>query len=106
MSQSRALVLAIDTVGFTSHAEGIGFGMPSSDRKRLVERFTLNADRRHIDYEVAIEDPVYLREPVRHASQWEYSPDPSPSGVKCDLDVARRYLREAAEGDGPQWPNR
>ena len=84
-----------DTVGFAPHAEGIGFGLASSERKHLVERFSLEPDRRHLLYEVMVEDPVYLTEAVRHSSRWEYSPDLPASGVKCDLEVARQYLREA-----------
>ena len=88
-------VLVVDTVGFTAHPEGIGFGMPSSERKHLIERFALADDRRHVVYDVTIEDPVYLTEPVRYAAQWEYDPDIVPSEVECDLAIARQYLREA-----------
>jgi len=87
--------LVVDTAGFAPHAEGIGFGMPSSEGKRLVERFTLADDRRHLRYEVTVEDPRYLTQPVSFNAQWEYSPDLRPSGVECDLEVARRYLLEA-----------
>ena len=90
-------VLVVDTVGFTAHPEGIGFAMPSSDRKHLIERFALATDRRNLAYDVTIEDPVYLREPVRYAGQWEYAPDLVPSGAGCDLEIARRYLREAEQ---------
>ena len=86
--------LVVDTFGFAAHHEGIGFGMPSSEGKHLVERFTLSEDRRHLVYEAIVEDPAYIREPVRHTAQWEFSPDLEPSGVKCDLEVARRYLHE------------
>lgn len=89
--------LAVDTVGFTPHAEGIGFAMPSSERKHLIERFALSSDRRRLVYDVTIEDPAYLREPVRYTGQWEYAPDLVPSGVECDLEIARRYLREAEQ---------
>jgi hypothetical protein len=86
--------LVVDTVSFLPHEEGMGLGMPSSSRKHLVERFKLDADRRHLDYDVTVEDAAYLKEAVHHSVQWEYSPDLVPSGVKCDLDVARRYLRD------------
>jgi hypothetical protein len=88
-------VLVVDTIGFAPHAEGIGFGVPSSASKHLVERFALEPDRRHLRYEVTVEDPVYLTEPVRHSAQWVFDPDLRPSGVRCDVEVARRYLREA-----------
>jgi hypothetical protein len=90
-------VLVVDTVGFLPHAEGIGFAMPSSEEKHLIERFSLEPDRRHLRYEVSVIDPVYLTEPVSYSARWEYSPDLPASGVNCDRDVAQRYLREAAE---------
>jgi hypothetical protein len=87
--------LVVDTVGFAPHEEGLGFGMASSERKHLIERFALADDRRHLLYEVTIEDPVHLTQPVRHSARWEYSPELEPSGIACDLEVARRYLRDA-----------
>jgi hypothetical protein len=88
-------VLVVDTIGFAPHAEGLGFGMPSSEQKHLVERFSVEPDRRHMRYEVTVTDPVYLVEPVRYSAQWEYSPGLPVSGAKCDLQIARQYLREA-----------
>jgi hypothetical protein len=87
--------LVVDTIGFAPHEEGLGFGMASSERKHLVERFALDDDRRHLVYDVTVEDPAYLTQPVRHSARWEYSPDLAPSGVACDLAVAREYLRES-----------
>ena len=86
--------LVVDTIGFAPHEEGLGFGMASSERKHLVERFTLDADRRHLLYDVTVEDPAYLTQTVQFSARWEYSPHLSPSGVACDLEVARQYLQE------------
>ena len=86
--------LVVDTIGFAPHPEGIGFSMPSSASKHLVERFTLEPDRKHLRYDVTVEDPVYLAEPLRHSALWDYSPELRFSGVQCDLEVARRYLLE------------
>jgi hypothetical protein len=88
-------VLIVDTIGFAPHAEGIGYGMPSSAQKHLVERFALQADGRRLNYEVTVEDPVYLAEPIRHSAEWTYSPELRRSDTKCDLEVARHYLQEA-----------
>ena len=87
--------LVVDTIGFAPHEEGLGFGMASSERKHLVERFALADDRRHLVYDVTIDDAAYLTQSVRYSARWEYSPDLTPSGVACDLEVARQYLREA-----------
>ena len=86
--------LIVDSVGFTAHPEGLGNGLPSSERKHLVERFTLDADRRHLDYDVTVEDPVYLTAAAHYAARWEYAPDLEPSGVPCDPEVARRFLSD------------
>ena len=86
--------LVVDTVGFTPHREGLAFGLPSGEGKHLVERFTVNEDGRHLDYEVTLEDPEYLVEPATYASQWEYRPELEPTGEACDLDVAQRFLEE------------
>lgn len=88
--------LVVDTVGFAAHDEGLGFGMPSSATKHLVERFTLTADRRRLTYEVTVEDTQYLSRPVTFTSQWQYSPELRASGIECDLEIARRYLHETA----------
>jgi hypothetical protein len=39
-------------------------------------------------------DPEYLAAPVTHRSQWEYRPDLEPTGLECELDVARRFLED------------
>ena len=86
--------LVIDTVGFAEHREGLGFGLPSGLGKHLVERLALDADGRHLNYEIMAEDPEYLTEPIRAAAKWEFRPDLEPSGADCDLESARRYLEE------------
>jgi hypothetical protein len=83
--------LVVETVGFTAHPEGYAFDRPSSAAKRIVERFTLNADRKHLDYEATVEDPEYLEETVTHRAQWDYRPEQKPSGVPCEPEVARRF---------------
>jgi hypothetical protein len=97
----ESMTLVVETVGFARHAEGLGFAMPSSEGKRLVERFTLGADRRHLIYDVIVEDSRYLARPVQFQATWDYSPHLRPSGVSCDVEVARRYLHET---DGHAQP--
>jgi hypothetical protein len=86
--------LVVETVGFTAHPEGYAFDLPSSSAKRVVERFTLNADRKHLDYEATVEDPEYLAETVTHRTQWDYRPEQKPSGLPCEPEVARRFASD------------
>lgn len=86
--------LVIDTVGFTPHPEGAGFGVPASTQKRLLERLTLDDDKTTLTYEFTIEDPSSLTEPKTHSIRWIHRPDLQHSGEECDLDIARRLFDE------------
>ncbi len=86
--------LVVDTVQFAEHSEGITLGFPSSSRKHTVERFSLAGDGRHMNYEVVVEDPDYLAEPVIYTAQLEYQPDLEPTRLACDMETARRYLTD------------
>jgi hypothetical protein len=86
--------LHVDTALFADHKEGNAMGLPSGSRKHLVERFSLSDDRRHLKYEAVLEDPDYLAAPAAHASEWDYRPDLTPTGLACDLEVAQRFLTE------------
>ena len=59
-----------------------------------MERLSLTADGKGIDYTFVVQDPEYLAEPITATYQWHYRPELEPSGVECDLDVAGRNLRE------------
>ena len=86
--------LVVDTVQYAEHSEGITLGFPSGPRKRTFERFSLADDGRHMNYEVVLEDPDYLAEPVSYAAQLEYQPDLEPTRLACDIETARRYLTD------------
>lgn len=86
--------LVVDTTGFAPHPDGYAFDLPSSASKHIVERFTLAADRKHVDYEAFVEDAEYLAEPVSHRSQWDYRPGQRRSNLPCDPEVARRFTEE------------
>jgi hypothetical protein len=86
--------LVIDTVAFTPHELGIGFGIPSSAGKHLVERLTLAADGLQLRYELTIEDPEFLATPATYTALWEHRPDLALSGVPCDPQIAQRYREE------------
>ena len=84
--------LVVDTIAFAPHPVGISIAVPSGPSKHLVERLTLAADRRHLRYDLTIEDPAGLTAPGSLSAQWEYRPDLEPSGVACDPELARRVL--------------
>jgi hypothetical protein len=86
--------LVVDTVGFTPHREGLGFGLASGAGKHLVERFTLGEDNKHLDYEVTVEDPEFVVGQGRYGAQWDYRPDLMPTGEVCDLEIAQRFLHQ------------
>ena len=68
--------------------------LPSSTQKRLTERFRLGVDHKTLVYSGAVEDPVYLLKPVEWSGQWQYRPNMPHSNEKCDLEVARKFLRD------------
>jgi hypothetical protein len=86
--------LVVDTVGYAAHPEGFAFDTPSSAAKHVVERFTLNADRKHLDYEAVVEDAEYLASPITQRAQWDYRPNQQPSGLPCDRAAAGRFATE------------
>ena len=84
--------LVVDTAQFSEHKQGNSMGLPSGLRKHVVERFALSDDHRHLNYDLVLEDPDYLAAPVTYSAQWDYRPDLAPTGLPCDLEVARRFL--------------
>ena len=84
--------LIIDSVAFSPHPVGVMLGVPSGPDKHLIERLTLTEDRRHLKYDVTIEDPAGLTAPGTTSVQWDYRPDLAPSGVACDPEAALKVL--------------
>jgi hypothetical protein len=85
--------LLIDTVGFLPHRNG-GLFVPSGTDKHLVERLTLSADRRHLEYTFTLEDSLSLTAPLSYTATWDHRPDLELSGEACDPEIARRALTE------------
>jgi hypothetical protein len=83
--------LIVETAGFSAHPSGYGFDLPSSAAKKIVERFALSADRKHLEYEATVEDAEYLAAPVMHRSQWDYRPGLQPANLPCDPEAAGRF---------------
>ncbi|HUQ53300.1 MAG TPA: DUF6152 family protein, partial [Gammaproteobacteria bacterium] len=86
--------LVVDTAGFTAHPEGYAFDLPSSAAKHVVERFSLSADRKHLEYEATVDDSEYFTAPVKHRSQWDYRPELKPSNLPCDPEAASRFTTD------------
>lgn len=85
--------LVVDTVGFTSQAEGLAFDFPTSAAKRVRERFAVAAGGKQLDYEVTVDDPEYFAAPITYRAQWDYRPEQKPSGMACDPEVAAQFRR-------------
>jgi hypothetical protein len=86
--------LVVDTVAFTPHRQGIAHGVPSTAAKHTIERLTLGTDRRHIDYQITVEDSGALTEPYTIGTRWDYRPDLEPSDEPCDPEVASRFMED------------
>jgi len=86
--------LVIDTIGFTPHELGVGFGIPAGAGKHLVERLTLGADGLQLRYELTLEDPEYLSAPATYTAMWDHRPELAPSGAACDAEISERYREE------------
>jgi hypothetical protein len=86
--------LVVETTNFKEHPMGLSASLPVSAQKRLTERFRLSPDHKNLIYSGVIEDPVYLARPVEWSGQWQYRPNMAHSNEKCDLEVARKFLRD------------
>jgi hypothetical protein len=86
--------LVVETANFKEHPMGLSASLPSSSQKRLTERFRLSQDHKSLIYSGVIEDPVYLTGSVEWSGQWLYRPNMPHSNEKCDLEVARKFLRD------------
>ena len=68
--------------------------MPSSPKKRLVERLTLDADGKGLAYAFELTDPEMLTASLTGSqAAGSTSPDLEFAPVACDLDNARRFAQ-------------
>jgi hypothetical protein len=86
--------LVVETTNFSEHPNGLSMTLPGSAQKRLTEKFSVGEDGRTLVYSGTIEDPVYLAQPVHWSGKWEYRPTMPHSNQKCDVEVARKFLRQ------------
>ena len=87
----QGATLVVETTDFAPHGAGLGFTLPSTAQKRLVERLTLDADGKGLTYAFELTDPEMLTAPITGGSRWVYSPDVEFAPVACDLENARRF---------------
>lgn len=86
--------LVVDTVGFTAHTLGVGFGIPGGTGKHLVERLTLTNGGLQVRYELTLEDPEYLTQPATYTVLWDHRPDLTFSGGECSLEISERFRED------------
>jgi hypothetical protein len=86
--------LVVETTNFKEHENGLSTALPSSTQKKLIERLRVAPDGKNLLYSGTVEDPVYLTQPVEWNGRWEYRPTMQHSNEKCDLDVARKFLKQ------------
>ena len=87
--------LVADTTNFKEHPLGLSTaGLPGSTKKHVTERFRLGEGGKVLVYSGVVEDPVYLTRPVEWSGKWQYRPGMPHSNQKCDVDLARRFLKD------------
>ena len=99
-------MLIIESTGFPAHSAGLASGwepngngadVPASDRKHLIEGYTVNEDGSQLTVEYTVSDPMYLTEPYTAEIVWHRLPDDSPVyEFDCDAEIAKRSTENAA----------
>jgi len=84
-------LLVVETTNFSDHAAGTGYGIPSENGKRVMERFQLSNDGTQMSYTGVLESPEYLVAPVTWSFAFNNRPELSHSERGCDLENARRF---------------
>jgi hypothetical protein len=93
--------LVVESQGFRASGWGLGgeeahggADVPSSERKRLTERFSVSRDGRTLFYDYTLEDPAYLTVPK--VGRVELTRVPAETAMfpyVCDLESARMWSR-------------
>jgi hypothetical protein len=86
--------LVVETTNFTDHPMGLSTGVPSSDQKKLIEKFSLAEDGKSLIYAGTIDDPKYLTQTAQWSGRLEYRPGMPQSNQKCNVEVARKFLND------------
>ena len=86
--------LVVETTNFREHAMGTSTNVPGSTQKKVTERFGISDDGRSLIYSGTVEDPPYLAQPGQWSGRLEYRPGMPHSNQKCDVEIARRFLKD------------
>jgi len=68
-------------------------GIPSSTLKRVTARYSIDADRLHVD--VLAEDPLILDEPIRFTAEFARQQEALILPYGCERDQARQVIQYA-----------
>jgi hypothetical protein len=98
--------LIIESSNFPALAAGLASGwepngngadIPSSEQKKLTERYSVNEDGSELTLDYTVSDPAYLTEPYTAQVVWYRMPDDSPIyEFDCDAEIASRSTHNAA----------
>jgi hypothetical protein len=67
-------------------------GYLQSRATKLVERFALAPDHNQLRYQWSLESPGVVEHPLSGNVDWAWRPDMTVPNLKCDRQIARRYL--------------
>jgi len=84
--------LVVETTNFVADRWGMQTGVDSSEKKHLVERFSLINGGMGLMAEITITDPVYLKEPKTINHYWRKLPDRDLVQAPCTLESARLWI--------------
>jgi hypothetical protein len=81
--------LVVDTRNFTFDRIGMDMsGAPTSENKRVIERYTRRDDGRVLHLEFTIEDPDYLTENYTREREYRYAPELELYEFECEPEYA------------------
>ena len=89
--------LVVETANFVPDAWGNHTGIDSSDRKHLLERFSLTDGGLGLLLTITLTDPVYLSEPVTFTHKWVKVPDRELVQTPCTRESAQLWIEGGFE---------
>ena len=84
--------LVVETTNFAPDPWGTHAGIHSSDRKHLLERYSLSDDGKSLRILITVTDPVYLAEPVVMDYPMDKLADRELVHAPCSLESAALFL--------------